>query len=80
MTPIHKRKVSALKKRTHEICRKVDKARDLERRISNVLSHVWILASIVVSIVCMGENVGRGQNTRKVHTRAIKEALRYEGE
>lgn len=46
----------------------------------NVLSRVWVLASIAVSIVCVGENVGRGQNTRKVCTRAIKEALRYEDE
>lgn len=46
----------------------------------NVLSRVWVLASFAVSIVCVGENVGRGQNTRKVCTRAIKEPLRHEGE
>lgn len=84
MTPIHEGKVSALKKkqkqRTHEICRKVDRARDSEGRIVNVLSRVWVLASFAVSIVCVGENVGRGQNTRKVRTRAIKEPLRHEGE
>lgn len=45
-----------------------------------VLSRVWVLASIAVSIACVGENVERGQNTGKVCTRAIKEALRYEGE
>lgn len=45
-----------------------------------MFSHVWVLASIAVSIIDMGESMGRGQNTRKVRTRAKKEALRYEGE